>query len=435
MIAAVIERCAGIDIGKKFIVVCVMTGPADGEARSEIRNFGTTVPELQNARGWILEQGCTHVIMESTGSYWKPVFNILEDHVKVALANPHEVKARKGHKTDAKDAWWLAHLLRHAMVTPSFIPPRPQRELRDLTRRRRKLIQNAGAEKNRVGKVLEDANVKLGNVLSDVFGVSGQLMLESLLKGKAEPAEIAQFAQGSAKKKIPQIVAALEQHQMNEHHRRMIHFSLEHMAFLEKQLIEIDRLILQKIEQAGYKKQWELLRTLPAVRENAAAVLAEMGPNPAQFPSEKHLGSWSGLCPGNNRSAGRDKSSHTNPGNKWLRAALTESAWGVSRMKEGHLREKFWRIAGKGDPKRQRPVAVVAIAHDLLKLAYFVLQRGTPYEEQRGKAMSEQQRLRLVQHHVRRLGKLGITVRLSSSSATPCSSGATRKGKRGSAKA
>jgi transposase len=434
MIAAIIERCAGIDVGKKFIVVCVMTGPADGEARSETRSFGTTVAELQQARTWIVNEGCTHVMMESTGAYWKPVFNILEGHVKVALANPHEVKARKGHKTDPKDAWWLAHLLRHGMVTPSFIPPRAQRELRDLTRRRRKLIQNAGAEKNRVGKVLEDANVKLGSVLSDVFGVSGQLMLEALLEGKANASEMAQFAKAGAKKKIPQIIASLEQHQMSEHHRRMIRFSLDHMAFLEEQLTQIDQLIQEQIRQSGYEKQWELLRTLPAVRENAAAVLAEMGPDPAQFPSEKHLGSWCGLCPGNNRSAGRDKSSHTNHGNKWLRAALTESAWGVSRMKEGHLREKFWRIAAKGDPKRSRPIAVVAIAHDLLKLAYFVLQRGTPYEEERGNPMSEQQKQRLIQHHVRRLGKLGITVRLTPPT-SPRPSSAPCKRKAGSRKA
>jgi transposase len=431
MISAVIERCAGIDVGKKFIVVCVMTGPADGEARTETRSFGTTVAELKQARTWITGQGCSHVMMESTGAYWKPVFNILEGQVQVALANPHEVKARKGHKTDPRDAWWLAHLLRHGMLTPSFIPPRPQRELRDLTRRRRKLIQNASAEKNRVSKVLEDANIKLGNVLSDVFGVSGQLMLEALLEGKAEAAEIAQFARGRAKKKVPELLAALEEHQMNEHHRQMIVFSLQHMRFLEEQLAEIDQLIGQKIQEAGYDKQWELLRTLPAVRENAAAVLAEMGPDPAQFPSEKHLGSWSGLCPGNNRSAGRNKSSHTNPGNKWLRAALTESAWGVSRMKEGHLREKFWRIAAKGDPKRGRLIAVVAIAHDLLKLAYFVLQRGTPYEESRGNPISEQHRQRLIQHHVRRLGKLGIPVRLSPPPArgTSC---ASRRPKRSS---
>jgi transposase len=413
MIKAVIERCAGIDVGKKFLVVCVMTGPADGEARSEVRTFGTTVGDLKLARTWIVEAGCSDVIMESTGAYWKPVFNVLEGHVRVALANPQEVRARKGHKTDYKDAWWLAHLLRHGMVTPSFIPPRPQRELRDLTRRRRKLLQAASAEKNRVGKVLEDANVKLGSVLSDVFGVSGQLMLEALLTGKTDAAEMASFAKRSARKKIPALIAALEEHQMSDHHRTLIRFSLEHMRFLEQQLAEIDQLIRQKIGEAGYDQQWELLRTLPAVRENAAAVLAEMGPDPAQFPTVKKLGSWSGLCPGNNRSAGRNKSSHTNNGNRWLRAALTESAWGVSRMKDGHLRDKFWRIASKGDPKRNRPIAVVAIAHDLLKLAYFVLQRGTPYEEQRGTPMTEQQKQRLIRHHVRRLGKLGISVRVT----------------------
>jgi transposase len=426
MIAAVIERCAGIDVGKKLIAVCVMTGPANGEARSEIRSFGTTVGELKQARAWITAEGCTDVIMESTGAYWKPVFNILEGHVKVALANPHEVKARKGHKTDNKDAWWLAHLLRHGMVTASFIPPRPQRELRDLTRRRRKLIEAASAEKNRIGKVMEDANVKLGSVLSDIFGVSGQLMLEALLEGKADAAEMARFAQASAKKKIPEITAALEEHQMSDHHRTMIRFSLEHMRFLEEQLAAIDELIRRKIHEAGYEEQWELLRTLPAVKENAAAVLAEMGPAPAQFPSEKHLGSWSGLCPGNNRSAGRSKSGHTNKGNRWLRAALTESAWGVSRMKEGHLRDKFWRIAGRGPAQKNRPIAVVAVAHDLLTLAYFVLQRGTPYEEKLGNPMSEQQKQRLIRHHVRRLGKLGIPVRVAPPAAVRPSSGPKR---------
>jgi transposase len=181
MIAAVIERCVGIDVGKKTVAACVMVGPSNGEARSEVRLFGTTVAQLQQLREWIQQEQCTHAIMESTGSYWKPVFNILEQSVKVALANPHEVKARKGHKTDAKDAWWLAHLLRHGMITPSFIPPRGQRELRDLTRRRKKLLSAATSEKNRVAKILEDANVKLGSVLSDLFGVSGQLMLEALL--------------------------------------------------------------------------------------------------------------------------------------------------------------------------------------------------------------------------------------------------------------
>jgi transposase len=412
MINAVIERCAGIDIGKKFLAVCVMTGPASGEARSEIRQFGTTVSELKNLRAWITSEGCSDVIMESTGSYWKPVFNILEGHVRVALANPQEVKARKGHKTDNKDAWWLAHLLRHGMVTPSFIPSRPVRDLRDLTRRRRKLIQEAAAEKNRIGKVLEDANVKLGNVLSDLFGVSGQLMMEALLKGNANPAEIAAFAKQKAKKKIPEIIAALQEHTMNDHHRLMIRFSVDHLRFLEDQIIAMDEAIRVAIAEAGYLKQWELLRSLPAVDENAATILAEMGPDPGQFETVKKLGSWSALCPGNNRSAGRNKSTHTKSGNPWLRSALTESAWAISRMKTGHLRDKFWRIASKGVPGRSRPIAIVAVAHDLLKLAYFVLQRGTPYEEERGKPpMTELQKQRLIHHHLRRLGKLGIRLR------------------------
>jgi len=406
MITAVIERCAGIDVGKKSISVCVMTGPADGEARSEVRVFGTNVADLKQVRDWIVAEGCTDVVMESTGSYWKPVFNILEDRVKVALANPHEVKARRGHKTDNKDAWWLAHLLRHAMITPSFIPPRPQRELRDLTRRRRKLIHSAAGEKNRVDKILQDANVKLSNALSDVFGVSGQLMLEALLEGKAKPGEIAQLARKSARRKIPEIQAALEEHLMNDHHRMMIRFSLNHLKFLEEQLEELDRQIMNKIEQAGYLAQYELLRTVPAVQQTAAVILAEMGPDPRQFPSEKHLSSWSGLCPGNNRSAGRNLGSHTTTGNRWIRAALAESAWAASRLKDGHLRDKFWRVAAKSKPK-----AVIAIAHDLIKLCYFVLQRGTPYESTKGSPIPEAQRQKLIRHHVRRLGGLGVNIR------------------------
>src|SRR6266705_2429140 len=240
MICAAVERCAGIDVGKEFLAVCVMTGPLQGEARKQTRRFGTIIAELERLRDWLQQEEVTHVVMESTGSYWKPVFNVLEDTVKVLLANPQEVKVRKGHKTDDKDGWWLAHLLRHAMIHPSFIPPRAIRELRDLTRRRKKLLGAGTGEKNRVQKVLEDANVKLGNVLSDVFGVSGQLMLEALIKGQAQPAEIAALAKRKAKEKIPEISAAIEGHQMSEHHRRMIRYSLAHLRFLEEQLEELD---------------------------------------------------------------------------------------------------------------------------------------------------------------------------------------------------
>ena len=292
MICAEIERCAGIDVGKERLSVSVMVGPLAGEPRVEYREFGTITAELEHLRQWLQAEGVTHVVMESTGSYWKPVFNVLEDSVRVYLANPQDVKNRKGHKTDKKDSWWLAHLLRHAMIRPSFVPSRGLRELRDLTRRRGKMIGVGTSERNRVDKMLQDANVKLSSALSDIFGVSGQLMLEALLEGKAQPAEIAQFAKNRAQRKIPQIVAALEGHRMSDHHRQMIRYSLEHLRFLEQHILELDEQIVAKIEALGYTPQWQLLQTVPGLKENSAAsVLAEIGPDMGQFGSEKKLSS------------------------------------------------------------------------------------------------------------------------------------------------
>jgi transposase len=269
--------------------------------------------ELEQLRDWLKGHGVTHVVMESTGSYWKPVFNILEDAVQVYLANPQEVKNRKGPKTDDQDGWWLAHLLRHAMIHPSFIPSRAIRQLRDFTRRRKRLLGTANSERNRVQKVLEDANVKLGNVLSDVFGASGQMMLDALLEGKASPGEIAQLAKCRAKKKIPEIIAALEGHQMSDHHRKLIRYSLEHLRFLEEQMGSLDEDIKAQIQRAGLEPQFELVQSVPAIGETSAAIiLAETGGQMKTFPSEKNLSSWAGLCPGNNRSAGKSKSRSEN---------------------------------------------------------------------------------------------------------------------------
>jgi len=409
MICAAVERCAGIDVGKKFLAVCVLTGPLNGEAQSQKRRFGTITSELEALRDWLKREQVTHVVMESTGSYWKPVFNVLEADVKVYLANPQEVKNRKGHKTDDKDGWWLAHLLRHAMIHPSFIPPRAIRDLRDLTRRRKRLLGDATAEKNRVQKVLEDANVKLGNVLTDVFGVSGQLMLDALLKGQAQPAEIAQFAKRKAKQKIPEIIQALEGHRMSDHHRQMIRYSLKHLEFLEGQIAEIDRDIESKIKEAGLEEQWQLLQTVPGLQDRSAAtILAETGADMEQFSSPQHLSSWAGVCPGNNRSAGKNKSSRTTGGNPWLRCALTECAWAAASKKNCFLKEKFWRITSKSGGKKAR--AIMAVAHVMLVLIYQVLHTRKPFEDRQAPPLDDRQKQRMIRHHVRRLGKLGIAV-------------------------
>ncbi len=412
MICAAIERCAGIDVGKTFLAVCVMVGPLEEEPRVELRRFGTVVEELEKLREWLRQEGITHVVMESTGSYWKPVFNVLETMVQVYLANPQEVKNRKGHKTDDKDGWWLAHLLRHAMIHPSFIPPRAIRQLRDLTRRRKRLIGDATAEKNRIQKVLEDANVKLGNVLSDVFGVSGQLMLEALLIGKAQPEQIAEFAKRSARKKIPQIIESLKGHQMSAHHRRMIRYSLEHMCFLEEQIAKLDDDIVAQIAEAGLTGKWQLVQTVPGMQPTSAAtVLAEVGGDMNQFPSSKHLSSWAGVCPGNNRSADKNKSSRTTGGNPWLRGTLTECAWAAAHKKGCFLKDRFWRMTSKSGGKKA--IALIAVAHALTTLTHQVLATGQSYREKNEPVLDEPRRQRLIRHHLRRLGKLGVPVRAS----------------------
>jgi len=409
MIQAAIEKCAGIDVGKKWLAVCIMVGPLEAEPRTETRRFGTNVADLQALRDWFQAEGITHAVMESTGSYWKPVFNILEESLTVYLANPHQVKPRKGHKTDNKDGHWLAHLLRHAMIQPSFIPPRPIRELRDLTRRRKKLIGTATSEKNRIQKVLEDANVKLGNVLSDVFGVSGQLMLDALLEGKAGPREIAGMAKRRARKKIPDLVAALEQHRMSDHHRRIIRYSVEHMELLEKQIAQLDEDIVAQIRDIGLATQWELLQTIPGMQAlSAATILTETGADMRQFGDERNISSWGGVCPGNNRSAGKSKSSHTNKGNPWLRSALTECAQGASKKKDCFLKDKFWRITTKHGGKRAP--GVMAVAHNLLRFVFQILSTGNAYHEKAATPLEPQQRERMIRHHMRRLGKLGMAV-------------------------
>lgn len=407
MIQAVIERCAGIDVGKARLAVCAMVGPADAEPTVELREYGTVVSELQRLLEWLDECGCTHVIMESTGWYWKPVFNVLEEKFTIVLANPQEVRQRRGHKTDLNDAAWLAHLLRHGMVRSSYIPPRPVRELRDLTRRRKQLVRAGVQEKNRIQKALEEGNVELSNVLSDMTGLSGLLMIEALLNGCTSAEQIAALAKGRAKKKRWEIMAAVEQHRLTGSQKSLLRHSLKHLRFLEEEIRGLDQEINGRIEANGWHDVWQRLLTLPGVDEvTAASILAELGPTANAFAGPAQLSSWAGLCPGNNVSAGVHKSCRTTKGNAWLRAAVIEAAWAGSRKKGSVLQSKYRRLC----PRRGSRRALVAVAHSLLVIIYCVLTRGEPYRKSQEEAVRETHRQRSICHHIRCLKSLGVEI-------------------------
>ena len=402
-IPAVRERCAGIDVGKRGLAIAVMVGPPDKEATIETRWIGTTVPELEALREWLQQQGVSSVAMESTASYWIPIKNILEKSLQVMLVCSKKHHPKKGEKTDFRDAIQLAHLHRHGMLTGSYLPERGVVELRDLTRRRKKLLGNLSSEKNRIQKVLEVANVKIGNIISDVFGLSGQEMLEALLSGREIAVEeIAEMAKQRLRTKIPQLTETLKGHQMNEHHRWLIQQSIEHAVLLDRQLEELEDRIMLQIKP--YRKQFDLICTVPGIKDmKGAAILAEIGPDMSVFSTSRDLCSWAGRCPGNNRSAGKNKSGRVKKANKFLSSALAQAAVGAARKKDCIMRRKFQRWAKRMGGKK----ANAAVSHSLLKVIWCILTTGEPYREPDAGAMHELERQRLVHHHARRLRALG----------------------------
>jgi transposase len=403
-VPAVRERCAGIDVGKRGLAVAIAVGPVDKEAEIKTRAFGTTVPALQEVRKWLVEEGCTSVALESTGSYWIPVKNVLEGACEIVLVCSRKHHPQKGDKTDFRDAIGLVHFHRHGLLKGSFLPARAIVELRDLTRRRKKLLGDVRSEKNRIQKVLETANVKIGNVISDVFGVSGQDMLKALLSGQPLAAEqVADLAKCRLRLKIPQLADALQQHQMNDHHRWLIRQSIDHLVLLDRQLEELEDRIQRQLEP--YRSSYELLLTIPGVKEHtAASILAETGADMQQFPTAASLCKWAGICPGNNRTGGKSRRAHIDKANTFLLIALVEASWGAARTGDTRFQRQFQRWVRNLGKKK----AVIAVCHSLLRTVYAMLRDKTPYQEPDPAVALARDRDKRIRHHAKQLLQLGM---------------------------
>jgi transposase len=345
--------------------------------------------------------------MESTGVYWKPVYAVLEGGaLQIVVANAQHVKKVPGRKTDVKDAEWIADLLCHGLLRPSFVPPKPIRELRDLMRYRRKLVESQGAERNRLLKLLETANIKLASVATDVFGMSGRLMLRALIEGKATPQEMAELAKGVLRKKIPELEPALEG-KLEEHHRFLLRLQLDRLEAAEKDLAVLEQRIQQKLQP--YEAQLTLLDEIPGVDWTlAAAILAELGVDMSVFGGTSQLASWAGVCPGNNESAGKRKNSRIPKGNVYLKTALVEAATAAARTKGSYLRDKFYRLKARRGYKR----AVVAVAHKILVAIYHMLSHQVGYNELGDLYLDKLNKHHVTRNLVRRLERLGYTVTL-----------------------
>jgi transposase len=399
-------RCAGIDVHKNNVVVCVRCCDRPGKVTEEVRTFSTMTADLLALSDWLAERGVSHVAMESTGVYWKPVFNILEGRVEVILVNAEHIKKVPGRKTDVKDCQWIAQLLQHGLLKASFVPPAPIRELRDLTRQRAQLVADKATVANRIQKVLEDANIKLGSVATDVLGVSGRDMIEALIAGETDPEHLADKARKRLRAKIPALQAALCG-RVTDHHRFQLRLLMDHLTHVETL---IGRLV-SRIEEvmAPFAEAAQRLTTIPGVEQRTAeVVVAEIGTNMEQFPTAAHLASWAGMCPGNNESAGKRRSGRTTKGSRWLRQVLTQAAWAASHTKDTYLAAQYRRLAARRGKKR----ALVALGHTLLVIIYHLLKDGGTYQELGGDFLERLEPERLTRQLVRRLEKLGHQVTL-----------------------
>jgi transposase len=439
------ERCAGLDVHKKTVVACRVVSKGGRQKEEETRTFGTATAELLDLADWLTEWGCTHVAMESTGEYWKPVYNLLEGQVEILLVNAAHIKAVPGRKTDVGDAAWIADLLRHGLLRGSFVPPRPQRELRDLTRQRSNLVRERASVLNRVQKVLEAANIKLASV-TKVGGVSAREMLEAMVAGESDPVVLAGLARRRLRAKRDELEQALTG-RLSAHHRFMLDSHLRHLDFLGEQIERYSAEIATQMEQLdlasdrraagrpgsvaggeearcqeleaakggegslGAAEAVALLDTIPGIdRWQAEVILAEIGLDMGRFPTAGHLASWAGLAPGNNESAGKRYSGKTRPGNATLCRTLVLAANAAARSKNSYLAAQYNRLAARRGKKR----AIVALAHSMLVAVYHILSRREPYRDLGGNYFDERKRESVTNRLVRRLEKLGYDVALAS---------------------
>lgn len=404
---AVLGYCCGLDVHKRRITACLLVGPIDEPPKEVLSNFTTTTRGLKELRDWLISYGCTHVAMESTGIFWRPVFNILEGNVTILLANARHMKQLPGRKTDINDAQWIARLLRWGLLKPSLIPAKPIREIREMCRYRKKLTQEVAAEKNRIHKTLEDANIKIASVATEIFGVSGLAMMDALITGNLDPKETAELARGRMRSKIPELAEALEGN-VEPHHQLLLRKHLDHLSYLQQAIAEMNCLIDEKMQP--YQEQVQLLRTIPGIDTVCAQhSFVEMGGDINVFPSEDHFSSWIGICPGNNESAGNQRRAKALKGNRWLCSLLVQSAHAVGRSKGTYACAFYHRIA----KRRGNARAAVATGHYLAKCYYHVLKEGIPYEERGSEHFDSRHDEYLKKQLVSRLERLGYQVDVS----------------------
>ncbi|HSH79034.1 MAG TPA: IS110 family transposase [Herpetosiphonaceae bacterium] len=403
----VYPRCCGLDVHKKVVVACLLTPGPDGLPSKTIRTFGTMTADLLALADWLTAAGCTHVAMESTGVYWKPIWNLLEQRFHLLLVNARHIKAVPGRKSDVRDSEWIADLLQHGLLRGSFVPDRAQRELRELTRYRMALVRERTAEANRLQKTLEGANIKLAAVATDILGLSGRQMLEALVAGTLDPSEMADLAKGLLRKKIPQLEQALVG-QVGTHQRFLIRRHLVQIDGLDAAIAEVSAAIADQLRPC--EDVIVRLDTIPGIgRYVAEALIAEVGTDMSRFPSAQHLASWAGMCPGNHESAGKRYSGKTRKGSPWLRALLVQAAHAAARRQDTYLAAQYRRLAARRGKKR----AAVAVGHTILVIVYQLLTDRTVYEDLGARYFDERDREAVGRRLVRRLEQLGYTVALA----------------------